>query len=87
MIKQTLFFLLAVLFFTGCTERGHQLQPTPVQQHIVQSTQYAPEKEKNTQKATTKVVEIETNKVSVDDTTQNTIAGVLVFIIGILAFI
>ena len=87
MIKHTLFFLLIALFFTGCVERGHSMQPTPVQQHIVKSTQPAPAKAKEAQKATPKVVDIETGEASIDDTTQNTIAGVLVFIIGILVFI
>ncbi|WP_295418768.1 hypothetical protein [Sulfurovum sp.] len=87
MIKHTLFFLLVTLFFTGCAERSYYMHPTPVQKNVAKSTQPASTNAKEAQQATTKVIDVDTEESSVDDTTKNTIAGVLVFIIGIMVFI
>ncbi len=84
MIKHSIFFLLITFLFTGCAERGHTIEPTPAKQSIVKTNS---SKVKESQRATQKVISIEAEEDQVDDSTQNTIAGILVFIIGIMVLL
>jgi len=89
MIKRILFFLFMVFIFSGCVERGHMVTPTSVKQTIIESNSADSKKIKNVQKATDNVVAIEseTQKSSIEDSTKNTISGILVLIIGIMVFL
>jgi PBP1b-binding outer membrane lipoprotein LpoB len=91
MIKQILLILILIstLTLTGCVERGHTITPTAIKQTIIKNHAVDSQKTKNFQKATNKVIAIEseTQENSIDDSTKNTISGILVLIIGIIVFL
>jgi hypothetical protein len=87
MIKHSIFFLLTLFLFTGCVERGHNITPTTVQHTIVQTDISNKNEMKNITKATEKVICIEEEESTTDDSLQNTISGILILVIGIMVFI
>jgi hypothetical protein len=94
MIKQILLILILISTLTliGCVERGHSIVPgQTIHKTLNDDTSYSTNstKTKNLQRATDKVaaIESETKESSTEDSTQNTIAGILVLIIGIMVFI
>ncbi len=91
MIKQILLILILIstLTLTGCVERGHSIVPGQITDETLKNDTFNGTKTKNLQRATNKVaaIECETPERSTEDSTQNTIAGILVLIIGIMVFI
>ena len=91
MTKQILFILLFIstLTFTGCTERGQNIIPTHPQKKILKHDASSDTKTKNLQRATVKVKAIneENRENTIEDSTKNTITGIIVLIIGVMVFI
>ena len=91
MTKQILLILLFIstLTFTGCAERGQNIIPAHAQKKILKHDASSNTKTKNLQKATVKVkaIDEENRENAVEDSTKNTITGILVLIIGIMVFI
>jgi len=81
MIKRSIYFIILVLLFTACAERGHNID-FRVKEVIVENKTSI--KSKNLQKATPLVLDIKPESISLDETTKNNIAGTLVLIIGII---
>lgn len=84
MIKNSLFFLLLTLFLAGCAENGSVIEVSPVKQIIVENNASVKET-KQINKAETEIIDIENkDEVTINDSTMNTVSGVLILIIGIL---
>lgn len=84
MIKNSLFFLLLTFFLAGCAENGSIIEVSPAKQTIVENNTSTNET-KQVNHADTEIINIENKEEAFfDESTMNTVSGVLVLIIGIM---
>ncbi len=83
MIKKSIYSLILVLLFTGCAELGENIHPTAVKKDLIVENNISSINVES-QQTTFFMPDREPESITLDETTKNNIAGVLVMIIGIM---